>query len=272
MQVLRKIYYALPPKLRFLARKIFYTPIDLLNPKSDAPPQGLIYTGSGDFIKQGNAWRRFFIEFADLQKDHHFLDIGSGIGRIALPLTTYLTGKYFGFEAMKDGVNWCQKNISSKYPNFTFEYVPLYNDLYNSTGINAAEYLFDYAANFFDVACSISVFTHMLPAEVDNYIKQTQQVLKPGGRLVATFFILDEESESLQKANDSNFTFDHHFEHYALMSKKVKAANVAFQRTYLNQLFDQYGLEIIHEIKGAWCGREKQHEVGFQDVLVLRNK
>lgn len=272
MQIIRKVFYALPPKLRFWTRKVFYTPKDLLSNNSEAPPKGLIYTGSGDFIKQGIAWRDFFIEFANLKKDHHFLDIGSGIGRIALPLTKYLSGNYFGFEAMKEGVNWCQKNISNKYPNFSFKHVPLFNDLYNSTGINAAEYDFEYPANQFDVACSISVFTHMLPAEVDNYLRQSQRVLKPGGRLVATFFMLDEESKSLQEKNDSSFTFDHHFEHYALMSKKVKAANVAFQRSYLENLFHQYGFEIAHEVKGFWCGREKQHEVGFQDILVLIKK
>ncbi|MFK7810505.1 MAG: class I SAM-dependent methyltransferase, partial [Saprospiraceae bacterium] len=277
--MLRKIYYRLPPAVRLLARKLVYLPTDLLRSDTIAPPKGLIYTGGGDFIKTGEDWRAFFIEHGKLEKHHNALDIGSGIGRMALPLTSYLTkGTYHGFEAMKVGVDWCKENIEKKHSNFHFKHVPLHNDLYNADGIDAATYEFDYPANHFHLAFAISVFTHMIPEELENYLKETAKVLKPGGRLAATFFILDEESEALmKKPNQSTaasltgnaFTFDYHYGNYSLMDDKVKSANVAFQREYLMELVAKYGFVLEREIKGSWCGRKKEEEIGYQDVLVL---
>jgi ubiquinone/menaquinone biosynthesis C-methylase UbiE len=269
--MLRKLYYTLPPSLRLLARKVVYFPIDLFSSDATMPPKGLIYTGGGDFKKTGEEWRQFFIERGQLQKEHNVLDIGSGIGRMALPLTKYLTsGNYHGFEAMKVGVDWCQKNISKRHANFHFKHVPLHNDLYNADGIDAATYQFDYPVTTFHMACAISVFTHMIPTELENYLQETAKALKPGGRLVATFFILDEETEALMKKNNSSFTFAYNYGDYWLMDDKVVSANVAYQRPYLLEMVKKAGFELEHEVKGSWCGREKEIELGYQDVLVLR--
>ncbi len=269
-QTLRKLYYWLPPSLRLAVRKIVYLPTDLFRTNYRVPPKGLIYTGRGDFIKHGEAWLDFFIKYGSLQKEHNVLDIGSGIGRIALPLSEYLTGEYRGFEAMKVGAEWCIKNIASKHSNFQFKYVPLHNDLYNSKGKDAAKYDFEYPHEYFDMACSISVFTHMIPEEVVNYLKQAALVLKPGGYLVATFFILDEESLALMKTDKASFSFAHSYGEYALMSKKVKSANVAYRRNYLLNLLNKTGFEVKHEVKGSWCGRRRKMPIGFQDILVLK--
>lgn len=178
MGILRKLYYFINPEMRLWIRKIYFLPHTIFSENTElAPPKSLIYTGSGDFLKQGKEWKDFFQE-QGLKPEHSFLDIGSGIGRIALGLVNFLKGEYKGFEAMEIGAKWCQKNISPKFPNFDFKFVDLHNDLYNSDGINSAEYKFDYPAEFFDFACSISVFTHMIDTEVDNYLQETAKVMK----------------------------------------------------------------------------------------------
>lgn len=268
--MLRKIYYLLPPALRFFVRRVYYLPQDLFRKPAEKPPEGLIYTGGGDFIRQGNEWVQFFRDHTPLNEQSQVLDIGSGIGRIALPLSRFLNGRYEGFEAMKTGVDWCRDNIESRHPNFRFKYVPLYNDLYNADGIAADSYVFEYPDAFFDFACAISVFTHLIPEELENYFRQTSRVLKKDGYLVATFFILDPESEALSLKNDAGFHFKYSFGHYALMDKKVKSANVAYQRDYLLQLAADSGFTLMHEVKGAWCGREKSTYIGFQDIWVLK--
>ena len=89
----RKLYYLLPVTLRYTARKIFYYPIDLLKKRSElVPPSGLIYTGGGDFEKQGKDWLLFFKRYGNLNENSNVLDIGSGIGRIAIPLVDFLKG------------------------------------------------------------------------------------------------------------------------------------------------------------------------------------
>ncbi len=190
--MLRQIYYSLSPQLRILARKVVYFPIDILKKKTNSlePPKGLIYTGSGEFIKQGEELIAFFKANTTLNENSNVLDIGSGIGRIAVPMTKFLKGNYCGFEPVHQGVDWCIKNITSQFPNFEFLFVDLFNDLYKSKGISASNYEFQYSKDYFDFACSISVFTHMLPDEVENYLKETHKVLEIGAFFVATFLYL----------------------------------------------------------------------------------
>jgi SAM-dependent methyltransferase len=268
--MLRKIYYSLPVSLRFWVRRLYYLPTDLLSKRSTLiPPKGLIYTGSGDFEQQGKAWVAFFQQYAALTPQAAFLDIGSGIGRIAIPLTQWLKGQYRGFDAVQQGIDWCQSKITTQYPNFQFQYVDLFNDLYKNNGIDAASFRFPYDNDSFQVACAISVFTHMLPNEVENYLSQAHRVLDEGGYLVATFFILDEESKGMMQQNNQ-FSFQYQYDNYALMDNDVKAANVGFDRTYLEQLIKKAGFEISGQIKGHWCGRKKSHQLGFQDIMILK--
>src|SRR5690348_13662495 len=64
--------------------------------------------------------------FSGLRADDRILDIGSGVGRTAMWLSSFLTeGSYEGLEIHADSVAWCQREISSRYPNFCFQHVDL---------------------------------------------------------------------------------------------------------------------------------------------------
>lgn len=266
--MLRKLYYKLPPALRFAVRWLYYLPADLTDPPPPmVPPRRLIYTGRGDFLKQGEAWLEFFKD-QGLQPHYDFLDIGSGIGRIARALTSYLTGTYQGFDAVKTGVTWCQRHISRMHPNFHFTHVPLYNDLYRASGLSAADYRFPYADETFDFACAISVFTHLLPEETENYLKETARVLKPKGKLVATFFLINGALSERTGA----FSFPHRRGHYALMDASVQHANVAYDHAYLLSFSESVGLKLSTHIHGSWRDGVVGHTVAFQDVLVWEKR
>ena len=279
LSFLRKTYYALPPQYRFLARRLAYLPIDILESLTRkrllmTPPRGMIYTGSGDFVKAGNWWRHFFVEQAGLQPAHRVLDVGSGIGRIARGLTFFIKntegGTYDGFDAIKLGVDWCTKNISSQHPNFRFQYVPLENDLYRNDGQNAAQFTFPYPDDSFDFVILTSVFTHMLPDEVERYLSEIQRIMKKGGTCVATFFILNTQTRDILKSK-TDFHFPHDYGHYALMDDKVKAANVAFDTAFLEKTIAQSRLTISKKIDGFWClGKREKDVQDFQDVLILK--
>ncbi|MEZ5042090.1 MAG: class I SAM-dependent methyltransferase [Saprospiraceae bacterium] len=276
MTILRRLFYALPPSLRFLTRRLYYLPADLLQQFARghsqlAPPKGLIYTGSGDFKQQGETWLNHFKEVGGLQPHHHVLDIGSGIGRIAIPLTQFLDNqaRYEGFDVVKLGVQWCEKNITSKYPHFNFTYIPLDNDLYRSRGLNSANFRFPYEDNAFDFIILTSVFTHMLPEEVENYLKEIHRVLRPGGTCMATFFIWNAASEKHSPSNPS-FQFPYDYHHYRLMDDKVKSANVAYLESYLQTKIQTAGLSLDQTFYGFWSGQKKATCMDFQDVVVMR--
>ncbi len=235
------------------------------------PPRSMIFTGSGDFVKQGKKLVQLFESFAGLQPSDNFLDVGSGIGRLAIPLTNYLSSEsiYHGFDAMEIGVEWCQKNISSRFSNFHFQYIPLENDLYREDGMDAGELIFPFEDSSFDFVAVISVFTHMLPHEVVNYFGEIRRVLTPGGTCFATFFIWDDDLQRIGQSSN-NFTFPFDYGDYLLMDKKVKRANVAFREQYLKDQIIRHGLNLEASFLGYWRGSEMGDSKDFQDILIFR--
>ncbi len=234
------------------------------------PPRGMIFTGSGDFIHQGDNFLKHFIEKGGLKPGDDVLDIGSGIGRMARPLTAFLNAesRYEGFDVMEEGVRWCQKHITPLYPNFNFKHVPLQNGLYTRQGKNAAEFRFPYADQQFDFVLLTSVFTHMKPAEVKQYLMEIARVMKPGARGFATFFVVDEPARLHMLKQEVNFfpvEKDTHYLHHA----DVAEANIGFKTVFIERALSAAGLTQTGFFPGRWSGREG-HD--FQDIITFSRK
>lgn len=271
--IIRKIYYALPVSLRYAVRKIIYLPIDLLEKRNPmTPPKGLIFTGSGDFVKTGKQFFEHFQKHCNITPDSSILDIGCGIGRMAIPFTDYLSpkGRYEGFDIVKVGIDWCTNNISSRFPNFNFKLIPLRNDLYLlDTDKKASDLLFPYENESFDFVFLTSVFTHMLPIDVENYISEIQRVLRKDKLCFATFFIIDDEGkETIKPKGQKQFPYD--FGNYFLMDKNVKEANVAYKKRYISELLKKNNLEIAQFIQGNWSGTQDGILNEHQDVVIFK--
>lgn len=271
---LRKIFYYLPVPIRYIVRRIIYYPQDLFARRdSMVPPKGMIFTGSGDYIKTGEQFFSYFKKYCDFNPDSVVLDVGSGIGRMAIPFTKYLSknGRYEGFDIVKLGVDWCTQNIHSRFPNFNFKLIPLKNDLYRlDTEEKAAELKFPYLDQSFDLVFLTSVFTHMMPLDVENYIKEIQRVLVKGKSCFATFFLIDISYEETLNNNEASKKFPHNYGEYYLMDKNVKEANVAFKKSYIETLLLQNNLELIHFIKGNWSGIQNTILKEHQDILIFK--
>lgn len=275
----RKIYYALNPKLRRTLRRAYYWPVDLwegLSGQRDdiTPPKGKIFIGPGNFKVLGEKLRSDFIQYGGLQPQHRVLDIGCGIGRIAIPLTSYISkeGSYHGFDIVEDGIEWCNSRIHPKFPNFHFKHIPLRNDLYNlETSDKAENFQFPYPDQSFDFVILTSVFTHMQDKEVAQYLKEISRVLSSGGTCFATFFIIDENSDKFLKASATPF-FAHDYGHYMLHDQKVKDANIAYKMAYVNEMLQDTQLHIKDFHPGWWAGRDRNKSIDFQDVLILQKQ
>ncbi|TVQ12279.1 MAG: class I SAM-dependent methyltransferase [Bacteroidetes bacterium] len=273
--MLRKLYYLFSPSQRLMVRRLAFLPYDIWDSltgkrNNNIPPRGMIFTGAGDFINAGKLFLEFFRQYGELKPHHRVLDVGSGIGRMALPLTTFLSeeGSYEGFDIVNTGVKWCQKNISTHHPNFNFKLIALKNDLYSSEGDEAAELKFPYNNEEFDFVFLTSVFTHMVPSETKNYMKEISRVLKPSGKCLATFFVFDYQLPSTPIKPSFGFPVDHGY--YKLMDPRVKSANVAFKYDYIEkELAHDNKLRIKKFVPGYWQGLEKNKDIDFQDILVF---
>jgi SAM-dependent methyltransferase len=238
------------------------------------PPKELHFVGGGDFRKIGANFLGYFVELGGLKPHHHVLDIGSGIGRMAIPLTRFLdeSGRYDGFDIVPAGVDWCRDNVAARHPNFRFELADVYNEFYRPDGTcRASEYKFPYGDEIFDFVIAVSVFTHMLPGDMANYLSETVRVLRRGSRCFTTFFLLNEESRRLLRAGASTLDFQHEGDGYYTANLDVPEALVAYDEEAIRAAYERRGLSIVDPIRyGSWC--EREDPLSFQDIVVATKR
>ena len=247
--------------------------VDLLLGRRDmlTPPRRMAYLpGGGNSYKLGEEFLRYFIELGSLKPNETVLDVGSSIGRMAAPLTKYLDegGSYEGFDIVKEGVEWCKRKISHRYPNFHFQLAEVFNKNYNPEGkYNAAEYRFPYKNNSFDFVFLTSVFTHMLPHDIENYISEIARVLRKDGRCLITFFLLNKESLKRIETKKSTLDLKFVFDEYRTIDKNTPEAAIAYEEQFIRGLYGKYGLNIQEPVYyGYWSGRKEF--LSCQDIII----
>ncbi len=226
--------------------------------------------GISGFKQVGNDFLQYFTELCELKPNAKVLDVGCGCGRIALPLTNYLEneGGYEGFDITADEVNWCRENISTRYPNFRFHRADIYSKHYNPNGkVTASEYKFPYENTSFDFVFLTSVFTHMLPQELENYLSEIVRVLNRGGKCLITFFLLNPESLRLINENLTTLDFKSDIGYYRLFNPDVPELAVAYDESFIQRLYEEHKLKIVKPIHyGLWCGRKQF--LTYQDIVI----
>lgn len=232
------------------------------------PPRRLQWYVGGQFEQVGELYAGFFRDRAGLRPDDAVLDIGCGVGRLAAPLTSYLgpSARYEGFDIIERGIVWCRRHITARYPNFRFQVADVYNRFYNPHGrYPASEYRFPYPDASFDFAFATSLFTHMLPDDSENYLREAGRVLRPGGTCVATFFLLDDETERAIAAGRTTPDFGHQGVGYRTVSLAEPEQAIAYPVEWVTDLHDRASLEIREIVRGRWRGVGSEYG---QDIVV----
>jgi SAM-dependent methyltransferase len=268
--------YRLPWRVRY-ARLALQDVHDLARRRRDAgiPPKRLQhFVGVGDFRAIGEEFATFARELGGLGPGDRVLDVGSGLGRMALPLTRHLSseGSYDGLEIMPHAVRWCRRHITPEHPRFRFHHADVYNRLYNPTGRLAEhDFAFPFAADAFDFVLLTSVFTHMLPATVERYLAEIARVLVPNGTVLATMFLLDPASRAAIESGASEFDFTHPIGERGAMTSNpaVPEAAIAYPREHFARLVSKAGLSLCEPVHlGQWSGRSDG--VSTQDITILK--
>jgi SAM-dependent methyltransferase len=233
-----------------------------------APGYGRLI-GDGDFDTVGQEFLGHFRGLADLGPTDRVLDVGCGLGRMAAPLTAYLTeGQYRGFDVVAPAIRSCRRRFAH-FPAFHFDHVDVFNGKYNPKGrISPSEFVFPYPDGAFDFAFAISVFTHMLVADVETYLCEIARVLRPGGRVLATWFLMTPEAIALMSQGQSDVEFPvRNGDIWHADSGEAEAA-VAYDPLGVRHLYDRAGLDVEEPLHyGSWCGRVG---LSYQDIVVAR--
>ena len=269
-----KLKKSLPKPIKGFVKHLYLGVLDFSDAaarrRNMTPPRSMNFVGDGDFSAVGIEFRDLFTEYGGLKPEHRVLDVGCGIGRMAVPLTSFLSadGEYQGFDIVRNGIEWCQKNISPRYPNFHFRHIDIHNDDYNPHGVlQASNYKFPYENSSFDFVFLTSVFTHMFPPDMENYLTEISRVLKKKGKCFITFFLMNEESESFIRKNLSTRNFIYEIDGCFTTTMENPEAAIAFPERYIRESFVECGLSIDEPIRhGSWCGRSTF--LSYQDILI----
>jgi len=256
-------------------------PLDLLDTmrgrrEEMVPPRRMWFVGGGNFKTGGERLCRQMKECAGPEPDHDVLDIGCGIGKMAVPLTKVLSpqARYEGFDIVEDAVRWCSDHITARHPNFRFQVVDLFNSRYNPAGGDSAAGLrLPYPDDSFDFAFANSIFTHLAPDVVENYVAEAARVLRPGGVFFATYFLdppLDPADPARWTTPSAWFGVEH--DGYRSVSRWTPEAALAHPERDVRARYARHGFEIADElgvVHGAWSGRYPGAR-SFQDFVIAR--
>lgn len=243
------------------------TPVTGLIP---LPPQEFIdAVGGSDYHATGKHFFDLFTKQVGLSRNAAILDIGCGCGRLAVPLTTYIhpQAAYHGIDIVKPMVDWCTAEITSRYPNFTFHHADLTNTLYNAKGTEASGYRFPFSDETFDFIFLTSVFTHLNPEDMRNYLTEIHRVLKPKGQVFMTFYIMNGQYRKSRENGSVMVSFEHGRVPYWIHNPDVPEAVSAYDEAFVLWAIRETGLVVSAISYGGWNNNTGAGWT-FQDVVI----
>jgi len=257
-----------------------YPPWVAYEPDLVPPPDVMALEGIEvleDWLRWGEEWAVLLRAVAGAGRDSALLEIGCGLGRIAFSLRYFLDrGSYHGFEIVKPKVDFLQSRFEPAHPNFRFTWANVHNSHYNPGGAEtASSYRFPWPDASFDVVFAASVFTHMTPASAANYFREAGRVLRPGGRCLFSFFLLEFYQPIERRPagfNRPDFDLVHPFPPGSGGAAVAFPADpdrmTGYRLSLVRDMAETAGLRVEGSpLPGYWSGASRY--VGAQDLVLL---
>jgi SAM-dependent methyltransferase len=189
-----------------------------------------------------------------LAPDGRLLDIGCNYGRLAIALGDYLDngGEYEGFDPQRGQVLWAKEHWMPNHKSSALHIANIRNRIYNPEGaLSPTEFRFPYQGGRFDVVVAHSLFPYLLAEEFEHYAAEIARVLKPGGRLLVTFFLMDEEASEVTRSLPDPHCFRYRNGPITFTGPN-RGGLGAYDEKYVRQVFVEKGIELGPPIFGSW--------------------
>lgn len=219
--------------------------------------------------------------FLETEQNNEILDVGCGTGLLAIASEPFLypKGHYTGIDVMKEDIEFCRVH----YPRPTFEFIhfDVGNPAYTSGQVKT-QTPWPLDDNRFDMVTALSVWTHLNETDATFYFEETARVLKPGGKAIITFFLLDDSyQKSLGMRSEKQGRFHTRSQMKWIFEKscygsdawlhpkcvEVPESAIGVTEEGLKRLLSKSGLKLIETFEGNW---KEKPGVYFQDVLVFQ--
>jgi SAM-dependent methyltransferase len=225
--------------------------------------------GGRYFRYNGQLLCRMLQQHAGLTERSSVLEIGCGCGRTAFALADVLQdGGYVGMDIERVVLESCRTNRRLAEKHFRFDFLDVQNSEYNPDGRHpASSYVFPYPDATYDVVFLVSVFTHMMSADVRAYISEIARMLRPGGTCMLTTFLMDRGPHAAEWA----FLYERDEAHY--YNEAMPEVAVGYFLEFFQRRFAARGMLPASEpLYGSWRREPVSGSIsGFpQDLLVFR--
>ena len=218
----------------------------------------------------------------DNKNQLRMLDIGCGTGLLAIASEPFLQtgGHYLGIDVRRSDIKFCKAHYPAE--QYSFQHLDVHNSAYAPRQPeNKARW--DVADHSQDIVMALSVWTHFNEEDAIFYFHEIDRVLKPGGKAIVTFFLLDDAAQAQQdnirqrksgsryhSATQQNWVFDQpsspsrQWFHPAWVIQPEDAIGITLDG--LAQMQEKTTLRHIHTYPGNW---KEQAGVYFQDILIF---
>jgi SAM-dependent methyltransferase len=257
----------IPPRMEFCQFQDYQLPVHLLN-----------LTGGGvDMLGPiGEKHVSNYEQFMELAEGCTVLEIGCGIGRDAFQLVSRQPpiGRYIGIDVTRDSIIWCQKNITTRHPNFVFHHFDAKHELYNPLGSKTSmDFRLPAEDGSVDRIFLGSVFTHLFEEEITHYMKEIRRVLRPDGLAYATFFLYSPEiieAARRTKRSPNGLTFEYSYGDGCYISDaSYPTGSVAFTDEAIQRMIKNASLKLARPYLPGWWSGFFEEAADGQEVAIL---
>jgi ubiquinone/menaquinone biosynthesis C-methylase UbiE len=204
-----------------------------------------------------------------LRPGYSFVDLGCGCGRIATFLAQMLDdSRYLGVDVWRPGIEWAERNITSKYEKYLFHCPVAHKHGYEAR----AHCRVPVEDGTTDCVIATSLFTHIDPGACDGYLREIGRILKPGGLAYITFFFRDEQSSEVSERMARRAGMVLTKDPQAWSYGKAGYLDVFHDPHRVEAVAAQEGLESTLIRLGVWRGmaHSSVNHAAYQDLLFLR--